>query len=214
MVAGVNTVALLDGNGIACRVWFANKDSVPRRFQLAVEKVVPKEARIVACWDDPAGSWRRDVWRNYKVNRRTKPKLLIEALRACRKVYPGVWASGFEADDLLATLARKAAAAGDFVLLVTSDKDLAQLVTETCLMVTGDGAVLGPTAVQEKYGVPPDRIRHLLSWMGDHADGLPGRAGCGPKRAAEAALEYRIGDQLTWELAELVDVPQALIKEA
>jgi len=167
---------------------------------------------VTVCWDSPGGSWRRELYARYKANRPPKPKDLTRALAECCATYAhGLSAPGFEADDLIATLAR--ANGADLTLLLTDDKDMSQLVGPRCLTIDSAGKVSGVEAVQAKFGVPPSQIRYLLSWMGDAADGLPGVRGYGPKRAIERALRGEIGDQMTYDLTELADVPLRLMRQ-
>ncbi len=202
------TRLLVDGNGAVCRLWWASPANVVGRFRAAVERVRPSGgAEVTVCWDHPGGSWRRLLYSRYKASRPPKPKALIKALQDCRSVFNDVEAPGFEADDIIGTLARS----GDFALVLSDDKDLLQLVRGACLVVDSHGDVYDTGAVRVKLGVFPDQIRHLLSWMGDVADGLPGVRGYGPKRAIPRALAYEIGNRLTFELAELAQVPEDLM---
>jgi DNA polymerase-1 len=205
------TRLLVDGNGVVCRAWWASPARVFERFTAAIEGARPSSgAEVTLCWDSPAGSWRRELYARYKAARPPKPKDLTRALAECCASYPdGVAAPGFEADDLIATLARQCT--GELVLILTDDKDMAQLVGPQCLTVNSAGNIYGVEAVQAKFGVPPFRIRHLLSWMGDAADGLPGVRGYGPKKAIPPALRGEIGDRMTYDLTELANVPPALM---
>lgn len=228
------TYLLVDGNGIAVRTWWANPGGCADRFKTAIERAMPSGgADVVVCWDSPH-SWRRDLFPAYKANRGPKPSALIQALEECRGVFPGWVADGFEADDLLATIARDFATLmyvglepipGDILLVLSDDKDMLQLAGGAiewatlasthlmpCLVVNSTGMVYDARAVKKKLGVPPSRIRHLLSWMGDKADGLPGVPGYGPKKAVAKALSGEIGNQLTYELTELATVPCELMR--
>ncbi|MCF6238243.1 MAG: DNA polymerase I, partial [Candidatus Marinimicrobia bacterium] len=98
---------------------------------------------------------------------------------------------GFEADDIIGSMAREAAAAGFMVRIITGDKDFAQLVTEKVQVVNPrDNAVWTPEYVQEKWGVPPEQIIDLLGLMGDASDNVPGVPGVGPKTAVKLILEH------------------------
>lgn len=198
---------LVDGNGVAVRTWWANATGCARRFEAAVKRALPSDgADILVCWDSPR-SWRRDLFPHYKANRGPKPEALIEALKDCRGVFPGVEAESYEADDLLAAFAREASPE-DVVLILTDDKDMLQLVAPGRIVVNSKGAVYEtPADVVKRMGVPPEKIRHLLSWMGDTADGLPGVPGYGPKKAIAKALSGEIGNVLTYELSDLATVP-------
>lgn len=202
----MTTKLLVDSNGLLCRSWWATSKGFMGSFVGTVDKVKPEGASAIYCWDSPHGSWRRDIFPAYKANRKPKPLALVAALEECRAAFPGPMVEGYEADDIIATLARSAGPE-DVSVILSSDKDLLQLVGGTCLMVDYDGEVFDVDAVAAKMGVPPDRIRHLLSWMGDKVDGLPGVAGFGMKRARERALAGEVGYSLTYDLTELATIP-------
>lgn len=208
------TKFIVDANWLVHRTFWSAKDSIPRRFAMAIEKNAPQGSDIVLAWDDSENSWRRDLYPGYKRGRSPKPRALAAALRDCRKAAGGFVAAGMEGDDLVATFAREAVRLGNYAVIFATDKDLMQLVGPRCLMTDGHD-VYDEAAVCAKWRIDkPDQMPYLLSYAGDRIDGLPGLPGCGYKRAADAAREYRIGNALTFELAQLADVPQALIKEA
>lgn len=219
---------LVDGTGVVHRCFWGSASNVVDRFAVAVQRALPTSgADILVCWDG-RGSWRRELYGRYKAGRPAKPQALIAALEECRRCFRGYVADGWEADDLLATFARRAAFHANMdevsasingnkndamTLILSDDKDLLSLVGWRCVVVTSSGAVMDTAAVQKKWGVPPDRMQHLLSWMGDRVDGLPGIPGYGPKKAAAKALAGEVGNRLTYELAELADVPVSMMRE-
>jgi len=208
----VTTEIIVDGDGLVCRLWWANASNVPERFARAVEAVNPGEqptCLVRVAWDSRP-SWRCDLLPAYKAHRGPKPQALLEALRSCRGIFEDLEAPGFEADDCIGTECWEAIALGYFVVVMSDDKDMAQLVGPRCLWLAG-GKLYDEAAVVAKFGVPPDRIRHLLSWTGDHVDNLPGVPGFGPKRAIAKALAGEIGNQMTYELTELATVPRELM---
>lgn len=214
------TRLLVDGNGLACRLWWGGAHEVPQRFVNVIGEVRMKfldlalepfsddggPIDVLVAWDVPGGTWRREIMPSYKSGRPPKPQALVEALEACRMLpnFTHVEAPGFEADDIIATLALETE--GD-VLILSEDKDFAQLVTDRCRMVNARGEITTEADVERKWGVPPNRIRHLLSWMGDSSDGLPGVPRIGAKKAIPHALAGEIGDETTWELVGLATVP-------
>lgn len=207
---------LVDANGLACRMWWANALDVPRRFGqsvmgLAVHLEVSAPAGIAVCWDSKGPTWRHEVLPSYKSNRAAKPDALVQALNDCKRI-KGLHhyeAPGFEADDVIATFANRAKGT---VYIMSEDKDMAQLVcsngARNVWMVGVDGIPTKEGDVEQKHGVPPHLMRHLISWMGDSADCLPGVRGIGPKKGLPLAREGKIGDQLTYDLCGLATVPR------
>lgn len=133
----------------------------------------------------------------YKANRKPMP----DALRAQLPILnayldaagiPGVRLDACEADDVIATLARRAADAGCDVRIATGDKDLFQLVDDHVRIVSmaGETKIMDEAAVQEKTGVPPSNIPDWLALTGDNADNIKGVPGIGPKTAAKLLCEF------------------------
>ena len=111
---------------------------------------------------------------------------------------------GVEADDTIASLARQAVGAGLRVVICSSDKDLMQLCSDRVqLLDTMKNKLLGPAEVQEKFGVPPDRLGDLLALMGDSVDNVPGVAGIGPKTAADLIRQYGSLDGVLEHVTEI-----------
>ena len=100
---------------------------------------------------------------------------------------------GFEADDLIATYARQAASTGATVRIISSDKDLMQLIVENQISLYDPmkNKPLGPEAVMEKFGVTPDKVIDVQALIGDSVDNVPGAPGIGPKTAAELIGDVR-----------------------
>ncbi len=159
--------------------------------------------RIVAVFDAPGPSFRDEMYGEYKANRSPPPEdlrpqfpLVRDATRALG--IPLLEIKGVEADDVIATLAVQSRAAGMRAFILSSDKDLMQLVDEpgddgACIRLY-DGMkrrLVGPEQVREKYhGVGPERLGDLLALMGDSVDNVPGVPGIGPKTAAALLLEF------------------------
>ena len=154
----------------------------------------PKSLAMV--FDPPGPTFREDIYPEYKGTRGATPEDLItqfplvvelcEALGLRVLQVPGV-----EADDVIGTLATRAAAAGQDVLIVTGDKDMAQLVTPGVhLLDTMKNRRLDPAGVVERFGVAPERIVDFLALMGDTSDNIPGVPGVGEKTAAKLIREH------------------------
>ena len=146
--------------------------------------------------DAPGPTFRDEIAPDYKANRQPMPDDLraqIEPLLAIVQALgiPTLREPGVEADDVIGTLAARAAAQGLDVEISTSDKDFAQLVGPRVTLVNGmDRTRLDAAGVQEKFGVPPARIADYLALMGDKVDNIRGVDQCGPKTAAKWLAEY------------------------
>jgi DNA polymerase-1 len=154
----------------------------------------PVHAAVV--FDAPGRTFREAIYAEYKANRPAMPEDLavqIEPLHALVEAlgFPLLQVPGVEADDVIATLARRAEAAGFRVVVSTGDKDLAQLVSPRVTLVnTMDDTRLDPAGVVAKFGVPPERIVDWLALVGDTVDNVPGVPKVGPKTAAKWLTEY------------------------
>jgi DNA polymerase I len=141
-------------------------------------------------------SFRMDIYPEYKANRPEPPEdlrpqfpLIRDAVRAFSA--PCIEQSGFEADDIIASYAVAARAKGWKVTIVSSDKDLMQLIQPGIDMLdTMKNAHLGEAAVFDKFGVTPDKVIEVQALMGDSVDNVPGVPGIGPKTAAELIQQY------------------------
>ena len=151
---------------------------------------------FAVCFDSRGGTFRDGLYPEYKANRaETEPALSaqLETARALVEALglKGVYLKGYEADDLIATLARRAAAAGCEAVIVSGDKDAAQLVGEKVKMWDGSSPDFsGPEAVEKKYGLPPGLLPDYFALLGDASDNVPGVAGVGAKTAAKLVQAY------------------------
>jgi DNA polymerase-1 len=151
--------------------------------------------------DHSSQSFRNEIYDQYKANRPEPPEdlrpqfpLIRDATRAFS--LPCIETEGFEADDLIASYTEAAVAAGWDVTIVSSDKDLMQLIREPAdgphvdMLDTMKNVRLGLDAVNEKFGVTPDLVGDVLALMGDSVDNVPGVRGVGPKTATKLIVEY------------------------
>jgi len=151
---------------------------------------------IAVVFDAPGKTFRDDLYAEYKANRPPMPDDLrpqIEPLIAAVEAngIPVLRIKGVEADDVIGTLARRAAARGLAVVISTSDKDMAQLVDDgITLLNTMSETQLDAAGVKEKFGVKPEQIIDFLALTGDTSDNIPGVPGVGPKTAAKWLAEY------------------------
>jgi DNA polymerase-1 len=154
-----------------------------------IDETQPDYVGVV--FDAPGRTFREDLYRDYKANRPPMPDELREQLDPLKAIIralglPLVEIPEVEADDVIGTLATRAAEQGLATLISTGDKDMAQLVSERITLInTMSETRLDPAGVKDKFGVPPERIIDYLSLMGDSIDNIPGVPKCGPKTAAK-----------------------------
>lgn len=169
--------------------------------------VTPTHFAVI--FDYSAATFRKQIYPEYKANRSAPPEDLIpqfglirEATRAFN--LPCIEIEGFEADDIIATYARQAEAAGAEATIISSDKDLMQLVSDRIHMYDGmkDKQISIPEVI-EKWGVPPEKMIDLQALTGDSTDNVPGVPGIGPKTAAALLLEYGDLDTLLARVGEI-----------
>ncbi|MGL5530303.1 MAG: DNA polymerase I [Plesiomonas shigelloides] len=195
-----NPLILVDGSSYLYRAFHAfppltNAGGEPTGAMYGVlnmlksllNQFAPTEMAVV--FDAKGKTFRDEMFAEYKAHRPPMPDELrsqieplhqmIRALGLPLLVVPGV-----EADDVIGTLAKQAAANGRDVLISTGDKDMAQLVSDKITLInTMNNTVLGPQEVREKYGVGPELIIDFLALMGDSSDNIPGVPGVGEKTA-------------------------------
>ena len=146
--------------------------------------------------DASGKSFRNDIYPQYKAHRPPAPEDLVPQFPMIRDAtrafsLPCIEVQGLEADDLIASYAHAALAAGWKVTIVSTDKDLMQLIQPGVDMLDPmKSERLGPQAVIEKFGVGPERLGEVLGLMGDSADNVPGVPGIGPKTAAKLVQEF------------------------
>ena len=176
-----------------------------------------------ACiFDKGSYTFRNDMYADYKAQRPPPPEDLVPQfplMRDAARAFgtPAIEMEGYEADDLIATYAKQAEAAGARVTIVSSDKDLMQLVSDkVSLLDTMKNKRISFEEVMEKFGVAPDKVIDVQSLAGDSVDNVPGAPGIGVKTAAQLINEY--GDVLSLlERAEEIKQPkrrQTLIDHA
>ncbi len=151
---------------------------------------------VAVVFDAKGKTFRDDLYAEYKAHRPPMPAELASQIAPLHAIVralglPLLMIDGVEADDVIGTLARQAAAQGLPVLISTGDKDMAQLVDgHVTLINTMTDTVLDPAGVVEKFGVPPERIIDYLTLIGDTSDNVPGVPKVGPKTAVKWLQEY------------------------
>jgi DNA polymerase-1 len=227
---------LLDGHSLAYRAFFAlpienfstttgQPTNAVYGFTSMLINVLRDEApsHVAVCFDRSEPTFRHEAYVEYKANRRetvddfrSQISLIFEVLDALR--IPRLSKAGFEADDLIATLGTQAVEQGMDVAIVTGDRDAFQLVGERCTVLyprkgVSDLARMTPAAVEERYGVPPERHRELAALVGESSDNLPGVPGVGPKTAAKWLLKYGDLDTLVRHVDEITGKAGANLRE-
>jgi DNA polymerase-1 len=147
--------------------------------------------------DKSEHTFRNDMYDQYKAHRPPAPEDLVPQFPMIRDAtrafsLPCIEELGWEADDLIASYTKAALAQGWSVTIVSSDKDLMQLMTDPSvdMLDTMNNRRLGPDDTREKFGVGPDKLGEVLALMGDSVDNVPGVPGVGPKTAAKLILEH------------------------
>jgi DNA polymerase-1 len=169
--------------------------------------VTPTHFAVI--FDYSSKTFRNDLYDQYKANRTAPPEDLIPQFGLIREAtrafaLPCIEKEGFEADDLIATYARLATEAGGDVTIISSDKDLMQLVNDrVSLYDTMKDKQIGTPEVIEKWGVPPEKMIDLQSLTGDSTDNIPGIPGIGPKTAAQLLEEFGDLDTLLSRASEI-----------
>jgi len=155
-----------------------------------------KPTHLAVIFDRSEHTFRNELYKDYKAHRPDAPADLIPQFPLIREAVrafdiPCLEMLGFEADDLIATYARQACEVGANVTIVSSDKDLMQLVNDCVIMYdTMKDKKIGVAEVIEKFGVPPDKVIEVQSLIGDSTDNVPGVPGIGVKTAAQLIGEF------------------------
>lgn len=215
-------LTLIDGNSILFRAYYGlhsrltRSDGTPTGavygfFNMVLPLLAsakPNDA-FVCVFDASRTSFRQDIYPAYKANRQETPADLIAQSYLVREGVaamgvPVLCIPGVEADDVIATLARENCTIHDATRVITSDKDLMQLVSDCVFLYDGmkEKEIRAPQ-VLEKFGVRPDQVIDVQSLMGDSSDNVPGVPGIGPKKAAELINQFGTLDELYNHLDEV-----------
>lgn len=207
---------LVDGSGYLFRAYFAmarsrqgltrKSDGLPVGAVLGFSNMLNKlltdmqdehdPTHLAVIFDHSGKTFRNDIYAEYKGNRPDAPEDLIPQFPLVRDAtrafnVPCIETPGFEADDIIATYARTAEANGDEVVIISSDKDLMQLVSDKISMFDPmKNKKIGREEVIEKFGLPPENVTDIQALAGDSSDNVPGVPGIGIKTAAQLIEEY------------------------
>jgi len=200
-------VYLVDGSGFIFRAFHAlppmtRPDGTPVNavygFVTMLMKLLSETDadHIAVIFDAKRKNFRNDIYPEYKAHRPPPPDELIPQFALIHKAVeafnlPSIQMEGFEADDLIATYAKQAAALGAEVTVVSSDKDLMQLVGDRVIMYDAmKNRMIDAAGVIEKFGLGPDKVVDIQALAGDSSDNVPGVPGIGVKTAAQLIEEY------------------------
>jgi DNA polymerase I len=200
-------VTLIDGSGYIFRAYHAlppltrKSDGAPigavSGFCNMIYKLIADErdadqpTHLAVIFDASGPTFRNNIYPLYKAHRPPAPEDLVPQFPMIREAtrafgLPCIELAGYEADDLIATYAREAAALGAKVRILSSDKDLMQLINDQISLYDPmKDRPMGVEAVMEKFGVTPDKVIDVQALAGDSTDNVPGAPGIGPKTAAE-----------------------------
>ncbi len=204
---------LIDGSGYIFRAFYAlppltrKSDGMPvgavsgfcnmlYKFLYETKKTEIKPTHIAVIFDSARKNFRNEIYPDYKANRSETPEELIPQFDFIRQAVqafslPSIEMENYEADDLIATYTKEAVSQGAKVKIISSDKDLMQLVNEKVGMFDSmKDREIGVNEVKEKFGVTPDKVIDVQSLAGDSSDNIPGVPGIGVKTAAELINEF------------------------
>ncbi len=194
-------------------------------FLLTLEEVLQKQkpSHIAVVFDTPIPTFRHEMFKDYKANRDETPEDIKKAVPYIKRIIeayniPVIDCPGFEADDVIGTLARKASQKGFTTYMMTPDKDFAQLVTENTVMFkpsrSGNESIQwGVDDIKREFSIQrPEQVIDILALMGDSSDNIPGAPGVGPKTAMKLIAEYgsveevfKNTDKLKGKLKEIIE---------
>jgi DNA polymerase-1 len=220
--AGLSHLYLVDGSGYIFRAYhklpptMSRPDGTPTFAAYGFTNMLLKLLRetseregIAVIFDAAGESFRNEIYPDYKANRPEMPEdlapqipIVKDAVRAFN--IPSIEERGYEADDIIASYVAHARQRGMKVTIVSSDKDLMQLVGDGVEMMDPmDGRILGVEAVEKKFGVPPAKVVDVQALWGDSTDNVPGVPGIGQKIAAELVQQYGSIEDLLAHTAEI-----------
>tara|TARA_B100000427_G_scaffold328492_1_gene341716 strand:+ start:939 stop:3644 length:2706 start_codon:yes stop_codon:yes gene_type:complete len=211
---------LIDGSGFIFRAFYAlppltNPDGIPINAVYGYcnmilninEKFKPEQ--IIVVFDSKRKTFRNDIYKEYKGNRKDLPEELIPQFSIIREAtdalqIPQIEMEGYEADDIIATYTKQAEKNGVSVTIVSSDKDLMQLVNKNTKMYDSmKNNFIGIKEVKEKFGVEPSKVIDVQALAGDSSDNVPGVAGIGIKTAAELINNYKTLENIFLKIDEI-----------
>ena len=229
---------LIDGHALIFKMYYAflgrpmiNAGGVDTSILFGFTKYLLELIRreqpthIAVGFDPPGGSFRNQLYPEYKANRVETPQLVIDALQPLTEIVqslniPVLMIPGFEADDVLGSMAKRSAREGFDVYMVTPDKDYGQLLEDHIFQMKpgrkgGDDELYDIPRLREKYGIErPDQIIDMLAICGDASDNVPGVKGVGEVGASKLLAKYDTLEGIYGHIAELTPRQQELFRAA
>jgi DNA polymerase I len=217
---------LIDGSALAYRSYFAfirnplinskgeNTSAIFGYTRTMLDLLTQEKPEYIAvAFDTPEPTFRHQRFVDYKATRQKMPDEMSTQLPRLKEVTEALGVTlielpGFEADDVMGTLAKQAERGGLETYLVTADKDLMQLVSPRVKIyslrrVDNQQEILDAAGVQQKFGVPPERVIDVLALMGDSSDNIPGVRGIGEKTAVKLIQDYGDLETILAKVAEI-----------
>ncbi|MFH1783226.1 MAG: DNA polymerase I [Candidatus Omnitrophota bacterium] len=222
---------LIDGNSYCYRAFYAikglaNSQGLPTNavygFIMMLKKLIASESPdyLAVAFDLKGPTFRHKKFKEYKIHRKPMPDELITQMPLIKKILDAnnirlFEKEGYEADDILATIANKANAEGLDVYIVTGDKDALQLVNDRIKVYSAnkEGFIYDKAAVKEKFGVTPETMVDLIALMGDSTDNIPGVRGIGQKTASGILEEFGNIEELYKNLDKIKSVSRKSLLE-
>ncbi|MCQ2175142.1 MAG: DNA polymerase I [Bacteroidales bacterium] len=229
---------LIDGHALIFKMYYAflkrpmvNTKGVDTSILFGFTKylleLIEKEhpTHLAVSFDPPGGTFRNQLYPEYKANRAETPQLVIDALEPLTKIckamnVPVLMEYGFEADDVIGTVAKKFASNDLDVFMVTPDKDYGQLISEHIWQIKpgkngSENEWVGISEVCEKYGIStPLQVIDMLTICGDSADNVPGVKGVGEMGASKLISEFGSVENIYDHINELSERQQMLFRQA
>ncbi len=221
---------IIDGSSYIFRAYYAirplsNSRGLPTHAVLGFTQMLLKllkeyrPSHWVVAFDSKAPSFRKERYPLYKANRAAPPEDLIPQFDYIKKVVaalrvPLLEKPGFEADDIIAALVRHHLPPQVEAVVVSSDKDLMQLVNaRVVLLDTMKDKIIGIEGVKEKFGVEPEQVLEVLALAGDSSDNIPGVPGIGPKTASQLVAQYGSLEGIYEHLSQIPGKKKELLQE-
>ena len=229
---------LIDGHALIFKMYYAflrhpminskGADmSVLFGFTKYILELIEKEkpTHLAVAFDPPGGTFRNEIYSEYKATRQATPQLVIDALEPlcelCKAMrFPVLMVKGFEADDVIGSMAKRAEKEGFEVYMVTPDKDYGQLISDRIIQFKpgksgGDNELIDVSKVCEKYKISrPEQVIEILTLCGDASDNIPGVKGVGEVGASKLIGKYDNVDNIYRHLDELTPKQREAFVEA